>query len=306
MLLKPAVASAGYNARRCFVQERGPRKQLNVSTRASNENKPAITEDILERLRAAEEEAARLRQQLSATQGATSPKDVIEAKGKRIDSTDKRETLDFTTGNARASWLSESDVNFFLGGAQPGETSGSVEVDPEANQVIQRRLLIGAALTAVGVGFALVPTEKLAPRPARPLYFYLIPLLRAQSLLVEAKQIIEDADWAQLRVLVSRIMNQPNNARDNIKNAVAWIDDSKTATQLTSVAAEFCEYVENMDYNKYYDAMPRVALSGAQNAKFVEYSSASLKAANSKLKEVLSLMPEDAVAAARQALASGY
>lgn len=45
---------------------------------------------------------------------------------------------------------------------------------------LQRRLLIGGALT-LGLGaFALVPTEALRPKPPKPMYFYIVPLLRIQ------------------------------------------------------------------------------------------------------------------------------
>jgi hypothetical protein len=38
----------------------------------------------------------------------------------------------------RAAWLSESDVDFFTGGAPPGESSGNSEaVDPAMQQVVQ-------------------------------------------------------------------------------------------------------------------------------------------------------------------------
>ncbi len=46
---------------------------------------------------------------------------------------------------------------------------------------MQRRLLIGAAATVALGTFALVPTDSLRPgKPAKPLFLYLIPLLRVQ------------------------------------------------------------------------------------------------------------------------------
>ena len=50
--------------------------------------------------------------------------------------------------------------------------------------VAQRRLLIGVGLTLALGAFALVPTDSLRlSKPSRPLYLYLIPLLRIQVLL---------------------------------------------------------------------------------------------------------------------------
>lgn len=271
---------------------------------ASNDSQPAISEDVLARLKAAEEEAARLRKQLAATQGSGElPSDVIEAKPKRVDSVDKRETLEF--GSKRGSWLSESDVSFFLGNARPGETASSVDEDPEQAKTVQRRLLVGIGFTAAAIAFAFIPTDKLRPKPPKPLHLYLIPLLRSKALLAEAKQIISDADWPTLRVLASRIMGTPNNARDNIANVVAWIDDTATASLVSKLGSEFCEYVEAMDYNKYFDVMPTVVLTGAQNAKFVEFSGGAWKSATSKLNEILAVVPDDALALAEQQLAAG-
>ena len=46
---------------------------------------------------------------------------------------------------------------------------------------MQRRLLIGIAATVAVGAFALVPTDSLRPgKPAKPLFLYLIPLLRVQ------------------------------------------------------------------------------------------------------------------------------
>lgn len=39
---------------------------------------------------------------------------------------------------------------------------------------------MGLGLTAALGAFALVPTEKLQPPPSKPLFFYLVPLLRIQ------------------------------------------------------------------------------------------------------------------------------
>ena len=39
---------------------------------------------------------------------------------------------------------------------------------------------MGLGLTAALAAFALVPTEKLAAPPSKPLFFYLVPLLRVQ------------------------------------------------------------------------------------------------------------------------------
>lgn len=266
----------------------------------------AISEDVLARLRAAEEEATRLRKELAVAQASKlgDTPDVIETKSKvRIDSTDKRETL-FTAGE-RASWLSEKDVDFFTGGGV-GETSVAEPADPEAAATVQRRLLIGGALTLALGAFALVPTEALKVKPPKPMYFYIVPLLRIEDLLKESKAIIEDAQWDQLRLVVSRIERTPNNARQNLDNVVALIEDTKTAEKARVLAAELFEYLDSLDYNKYFDAMPTRTLSGVQNAQFVAFSSGALKAAQGKLASFLALLPSESVQTARSQLGVGF
>ena len=87
--------------------------------------------------------------------------------------------------------------------------------------VVTRRLLIGIGLS-VGVGaFALIPTEKLQPAPSKPLFFYLVPLVRVQGLLKEAEDIIPNGDYEALRTVLSRIEGSPNNVQDNLRSAAA-------------------------------------------------------------------------------------
>lgn len=118
-------------------------------------------------------------------------------------------------------WLSESDVDFFTGGG-PSEAAGVTgsEADIEAG-IVQRRLIIGIAATAALGAFALIPTEKLQPAPSKPLFFYLVPLLRVQELLVEAEKIIPGGDYEQLRRVLERIEGPPNNVQDNLRKAAA-------------------------------------------------------------------------------------
>ena len=49
---------------------------------------------------------------------------------------------------------------------------------------MQRRLLIGGVVTVVVVALSLLPTDSLRlSRPSKPLFFYLVPLIRVQNLL---------------------------------------------------------------------------------------------------------------------------
>ena len=45
---------------------------------------------------------------------------------------------------------------------------------------LQRRLLIGIGLTVAAGAFAVIPTSSLRGKPSKPLFFYLVPLLKIQ------------------------------------------------------------------------------------------------------------------------------
>ena len=45
---------------------------------------------------------------------------------------------------------------------------------------MQRRLLIGIGLTVAAGAFAVIPTSSLRGKPSKPLFFYLVPLLKIQ------------------------------------------------------------------------------------------------------------------------------
>jgi len=77
------------------------------------------------------------------------------------------------------------------------------------------------------------------------------------------------------------------------------------AARAEDVAGDLLESIEAVDSpRKYFDAMPTRSISGAQNAEFVKFSSGALARANAKLNEFFSLMPREAMAAARQTVAA--
>ena len=127
-----------------------------------------VSEELIARLKAAEEEARALKQQLNAQQASlagSQPENQGENKaGKRIDGGDlRRETLSFVESRPR-NWLSESDVEFFTGGG-PSEASGGSagpsECSDEEQSIVNRRIVVGLAGTVGLIAFALVPTGTL-------------------------------------------------------------------------------------------------------------------------------------------------
>ena len=61
--------------------------------------------------------------------------------------------------------------------------------------VLQRRLLIGAVLTVAVAGLSILPTDALRfSRPSKPLFFYLTPLVRVQSLLEDLEKAANEGE----------------------------------------------------------------------------------------------------------------
>lgn len=109
---------------------------------------------------------------------------------------------------------------FFTGGG-PSEAESGAAASQEEAAVVRRRLLGGLALTAAAAAFAIVPTERLQPAPSKPLFFYLVPLVRTQALLEEVERVVPEGDYEQLRSALARIQGAPNNVQDNLRSAAA-------------------------------------------------------------------------------------
>jgi hypothetical protein len=67
-----------------------------------------------------------------------------------------------------------------------------------------------------------------------------------------------------------------------------------------AVGREVYEYVEQMDYNRYFEAMPGGTRSGAVAKQYNDFSLKATKTAQIKLREFLALMPREQLEAAQQ------
>lgn len=216
----------------------------------------------------------------------------------RIDGTGDRET---PWSGKRSAWLSEADVDFFTGG---GATESVAPLSAEAQATVGRRVAIGAVASLGLAAFALVPTKDLrVVKPTKPMFFYITQLLQAQAQLDQCSSLVEDAQWDSLRLILPRIKRNPTNAEGALFDIIALLD-APVASKAEPLAAEFLEYLELMDYNKYFDSMPTRKVTGAENAEFVAFSSKALKSAQARLKSFLALLPSDQLQAAQQQIAS--
>jgi hypothetical protein len=164
----------------------------------------------------------------------------------------------------------------------------------------QRRLALGAAGTALFLAIGLRPDT--AGPPPKPLFFYLVPLLRVQALLARAEAVVADANWAGLASLRGQILGSPNDARDALRNASAALAEPRKQEAAKALSIAFLEYVSQADYTAYFDS--RAPPTGAQNAEFAAFSLRAVKAAEARLADFLALMPADELDAARTQLAS--
>jgi len=255
--------------------------------------------DVVERLRRAEEERERLRAALEAKSGGAGTAKTVDElalgtpRGKaRVDGVGKRETL-FGSRSEGDAWL--KDGMEFLVREQPSEAGASdaAGMTEEEEKTVRRRAIVGAALTAAFVGLSQISIE--SPEPVKPLFFYLVPVVRSRELLRRAATLAEDGAWDELNSTVNRVVGPPNDVKDNLFKAAAYLSGSKEQ-KAREIAFDFLEYMEKVNYSKYFENMG--AVGGGKAAEYAKFSSKASKSAIGKLDEFLALMDREAVQAA--------
>jgi A/G-specific adenine glycosylase len=143
--------------------------------------------------------------------------------------------------------------------------------------------------------------EKLQPPPSKPLFFYLVPLLRTRDILDEIIRIIPDGKYERLRELLDLVEGPPNNVQQNLKSAAASLDSPALIEKADAIARDVYEYLKGIDYQTYYDSIgaSRGSRGGQELKEMFDFSSKSADAAQSKLEEFLKLMPKEELAAAK-------
>lgn len=204
-----------------------------------------LGEEVLERLRRAEEEAATLRKELAALEQEKTDRLAAqepERPARRIDSGDlKRETLFSGDAGDSSNWLTERVI-----GTGPAETGA--ELTEEERATVGRRLAVGVVLGAAALAFGLTPTEELnLSRPQKPLFFYLVPLVRVRDLLTELEEPVQEARFDEVRAGLSSILGAPNNARENMVNAKLLLPDraKRDRVRCRLCAATLCAAIAN-------------------------------------------------------------
>lgn len=279
--------------------------------------------DMMQKLAAAEREAAKLREELKNQQQLTEEqKDPLaglsvdelarkqiptRAQGRVPDSDNlRREQFPgFGSGGTGSGWLSESDVSQvqessllqdasrFLAKADPSEVGPAIVTKEEAEKD-RRDLILGLGGGAVALGLSQVPLRFGAP--TKPLFFYLVPLVRIQGLLAECKGLAENGYWDQLRTASQRILREPNEAKDNLLQAAGSLD-GKAQDEAIQKAFEILEAVEGLDYKVYLEAF--VPPTGKDALAYQQYTIGAVATASKTLEQFLKSMDPESVDAAR-------
>lgn len=280
--------------------------------------------DMMQKLAAAEREAAKLREELKEQQQVTGEqKDPLaglsidelarekiptRAQGRVPDGSNlRREQFPgFGSSGTGSGWLSESDVSQvqqessllqdasrFLAKADPSEV-GPATVTKEEAEKDRRDLILGLGGGAVALGLSQVPLRFGAP--AKPLFFYLVPLVRIQGLLAECKGLAENGYWDQLRTASQRILREPNEAKDNLLQAAGSLD-GKAQDEAVQKAFEILEAVEGLDYKVYLEAF--VPPTGKDALAYQQYTIGAVATASKTLEQFLKSMDPESVDAAR-------
>ena len=255
--------------------------------------------EMMAKLAAAEAEAEKLRSELKDSASAPVTDVTIDELAKqkpakpetRIDGKGGRETLFGTSKNDGDAWL--RDGMEFLVRDQPSESAELGEMSKEDQDTVNRRLAIGLLGTAVIAGLSQISDS--SPAPSKPLFFYLVPLVKIRELLKQATQLAENGYWDELST-VCRQISETNGAKENLLNAAKYLD-AREEEKAKQMAFDLLELLEKIDYNKYFESPGSV--SGTKAAEYSRFSKRACVAAAAKLDEFLALMDREQLEAAR-------
>ena len=220
---------------------------------------------VMARLEAAEAEAKLLKAELAEKQRpATEGKSVDElarmkpaplASGLRVDGSTGR--LGSGKAGGGGAWLKESDIDFFTRADSPLAASETAKVQqgvaPEDQATLTRRLALGAVGSAAFLALALLPSGESVP--PKPLFFYLLPLLRVQRALGGAEALAAEAEWDRLAAVRATMLGEPNQLRASLAAAAAALPDVRAQAAAKEAAALVVEYVDQADYKSYFDSL---------------------------------------------------
>eukprot|EP00898_Chlorokybus_atmophyticus_P003499 jgi/Chlat1/414/Chrsp10S00056 len=200
-------------------------------------------------------------------------------------------------------WVSEAELMMVRGPSEMDAAKpGDAESSGDEGGVVTRRLVIGLALTAATVAFSLVPSFWTRPKPSKPLYFYVVPLVEVQERLASLQQIATEGQWGTLKTELKRLTSLPLDIRSNLDSAAAYLEEKEAYERATELSKSILEYLDQVDFSKYFENLGTASFT--QEKEFKDFSLKSLKAAGELLKQFMKLLPVDVVSAAQEQAAA--
>ncbi|CAI5462321.1 unnamed protein product [Closterium sp. Yama58-4] len=252
-------------------------------------------EELAARLAKAEAEAAALRLELEQRR-LEKADNLIRMKPNSdvyIDGTGARETIfqgPVVTGGKKGAARSWGFTETELLSAQAG-SEGDGEIDgKERDGIVTRRLLIGAGLAVLALPVALYDIPLTVAPPTKPLFFYVVPLVRLQLALQAIVSQADSLDVVALRSQLRFAVGTIDSVRENLVSATVLLED-KSQQPAKELAFEIIDYLQQADYGNYFENMG--APSPSQHLK-------SIKAAISRLDKFFRYVPSEVVEAVNQ------
>eukprot|EP00958_Prasinococcus_capsulatus_P018534 scaffold2175_cov381-Prasinococcus_capsulatus_cf.AAC.9 len=92
----------------------------------------------------------------------------------------------------------------------------------------------------------------------------------------------EEGDFFSVKQQLKSILGPPNSLKDNLIGAAAALPSMKETDNAITVAFDLMEYVEQIDYNKYFESRLSTlgTPSGEQNAEFSTFVGKCIKVGN--------------------------
>ncbi|CAI5462668.1 unnamed protein product [Closterium sp. Yama58-4] len=305
-------------ARPPAVVERSAFKCRQLAVRSGSNDEASVTpekkepqqqtdtekEELAARLAKAEAEAAALRLELEQRR-LEKADNLIRMKPNSdvyIDGTGARETIfqgpvvtgkSGNKGAARSWGFTETE----LLSAQAG-SEGDGDLDgKERDGIVTRRLLIGAGLAVLALPVALYDIPLTVAPPSKPLFFYVVPLVRLQLALQAIVSQADSLDVVALRSQLRFAVGTVDTVRENLVSTTVLLED-KSQQPAKELAFEILDYLQQADYGNYFENMG--APSPSQQLEFLSFSLKSIKAAISRLDKFLRYVPSEVVEAANQ------
>ncbi|CAI5986837.1 unnamed protein product [Closterium sp. NIES-65] len=126
------------------------------------------------------------------------------------------------------------------GGEGDGELDGK-----ERDGIVTRRLLIGAGLAVLALPVALYDIPLTVAPPTKPLFFYVVPLVRLQLALQAIVSQADSLDVVSLRSQLRFAVGTVDTVRENLVSTTVLLED-KSQQPAKELAFEIIDYLQQV------------------------------------------------------------